>query len=498
MSRHDFHTATTIAHGKRLRHRRPSLRVLAHAALGLLALAVVGTRTAAAQVVVNVPCGHHIQWLSEEEATIVLEPCTYPSISTGAGAKAVVEGNGATIDLSSDPGRSNFVFGTLTLRDLTFTGSHVNGLIAGGHLVFERVTITDNHSSFSEGGGGVYVRGIFDNDITFIDSTISNNSGPSGGGIFWEFDGQETRKSLRLIRTTISGNKATGVGNHGYGGGVLFIALGNASSLATLLVENSTISGNTANVIGGGIAMQGEFYHAIINASTLTDNHSPIAGSAFDSFGGVVSIRGSIIIGDCSDWSSSGRDLGYNLLSSGCQAAIRVESTSITVPDSGPGLAPLADNGGLTWTHALLPDSPALDAIPPENCGDLDTDQRGVMRPQGDACDIGAFELVQTTPPPDIAEVIAFFDSALVEGTLQGAGPASAAAKRRDALRNQLLAAADYIEQGDLPLACDQLAASSLRIDTDGVLTPSEFVTGADAPTLVDMLQDLQTLLGCD
>lgn len=55
-------------------------------------------------------------------------------------------------------------------------------------------------------------------------------------------------------------------------------------------------------------------------------------------------------------------------------------------------LGPLQDNGGHTWTHALLPGSPAIDAIPNIGCN-VATDQRGVSRPQGTNCDIGAFEL---------------------------------------------------------------------------------------------------------
>jgi hypothetical protein len=63
----------------------------------------------------------------------------------------------------------------------------------------------------------------------------------------------------------------------------------------------------------------------------------------------------------------------------------------------------LRSNGGPTQTIALLPTSPAVDAVPVANCTDangkpLTTDQRGVQRPQGKGCDIGAFELVQTTP----------------------------------------------------------------------------------------------------
>ena len=54
-------------------------------------------------------------------------------------------------------------------------------------------------------------------------------------------------------------------------------------------------------------------------------------------------------------------------------------------------LEPLADNGG-PKTHALLPGSVAIDLIPEAMCK-VDEDQRGVERPQGDTCDVGAFEL---------------------------------------------------------------------------------------------------------
>jgi hypothetical protein len=64
----------------------------------------------------------------------------------------------------------------------------------------------------------------------------------------------------------------------------------------------------------------------------------------------------------------------------------------------------LANNGGPTQTYALLPGSPAIDQIPPgiNGCGtSVSTDQRGVSRPQGSGCDIGAYELsVPPTPNP--------------------------------------------------------------------------------------------------
>ena len=54
-------------------------------------------------------------------------------------------------------------------------------------------------------------------------------------------------------------------------------------------------------------------------------------------------------------------------------------------------LGPLADNGGPTQTHAVLPGSPAIDAIPAGDCV-VATDQRGIARPRDSGCDIGAFE----------------------------------------------------------------------------------------------------------
>ena len=69
------------------------------------------------------------------------------------------------------------------------------------------------------------------------------------------------------------------------------------------------------------------------------------------------------------------------------------------IVDTDPLLGPLQDNGGPTFTHALLPGSPAIDAVPVAECTDPDgnpltMDQRGSHRPSGVGCDKGAFELV--------------------------------------------------------------------------------------------------------
>src|SRR5690606_28129492 len=69
-----------------------------------------------------------------------------------------------------------------------------------------------------------------------------------------------------------------------------------------------------------------------------------------------------------------------------------------------PQLGPLAANGGPTMTRLPAATSPLVDAIPVASCrddgaSDVTTDQRGVTRPQGSGCDIGAVELEQAPAP---------------------------------------------------------------------------------------------------
>jgi hypothetical protein len=81
--------------------------------------------------------------------------------------------------------------------------------------------------------------------------------------------------------------------------------------------------------------------------------------------------------------------LGYNLDSDGTCGL----SGNGDISDADPLIGQIQDNGGPTWTHALLTNSPAIDAIPLTDCL-VNTDQRGILRPQGLGCDIGAYELV--------------------------------------------------------------------------------------------------------
>jgi hypothetical protein len=136
---------------------------------------------------------------------------------------------------------------------------------------------------------------------------------------------------------------------------------------------------------------------AILNNVTIANNSAPDGGGIAN--GGTLKLKNSLIAGNspgsAPDCSGTLASQGYNLLgnSAGCggltngASGDRVGSAAHPLD---PKLGPLQDNGGATYTRALLSESPAIDAGSPGAC--TATDQRGVARPQGMGCDIGAYE----------------------------------------------------------------------------------------------------------
>jgi hypothetical protein len=117
--------------------------------------------------------------------------------------------------------------------------------------------------------------------------------------------------------------------------------------------------------------------------------------------GGTLTMTSSLVDGDCLD--SVVTSNGYNIESPGDTCGFDPDGTDqVNVSADDLKLGELADNGGPTMTHALLPGSVAIDVIPVIDCVDavgapLTTDQRGQPRPAGTTdpkkCDVGAFEV---------------------------------------------------------------------------------------------------------
>ena len=215
---------------------------------------------------------------------------------------------------------------------------------------------------------------------------------------------------ITLTRVTISGNNASQNCGNLCGGTAAGILVGAGPSAFT----NVTVSGNhswggspSAFAFAGGIGNPGGNALTIRN-STIVGN---IADVGFTTGGGNISINGnSTILENTIIAGGSGPpgtencvvDTFGNYVSQGHNLESPTNQCNLTGPGdlpsvANPMLGSLANNGGPTQTHALLPGSPAIDAGGPNGPA---TDQRGVARPQGAACDIGAFELASTPPAP--------------------------------------------------------------------------------------------------
>jgi CSLREA domain-containing protein len=258
-------------------------------------------------------------------------------------------------------------------------------------LQLSRVRITGGRDD--DQGGGIEV-----NDgatLRMSDSEVVGNTAPSGGGIW-------SAGTLVLDRTTVAGNEATGdVSELGLGGG---IAIGTGGATLT----NTTVSGNRADQ-GGGIHTQQSM--TLRNVS-LVGNTVPApspnqnGGALFQQFptgsGRQVIARNTLIArnvdGSCGGTLLFPIDSNNGLLDE-LNRSPGPSCNTDTVDNflvANAMVAPsLAQNGGLTRTHALLAGSPAINA----GASCLATDQRGVSRPQGAACDIGAYEATGATPP---------------------------------------------------------------------------------------------------
>jgi len=179
--------------------------------------------------------------------------------------------------------------------------------------------------------------------LTVIDSTIANNTSAQGGGIMsWSNAGN----TATVINSTITGND--GGARNTVGGGLL------AADGGTISVENSIVAGNTVDTPSPGTPS---------NCGESGSTHGTITS------------------------------LGYNLESAadcGFTSTGDLHNTDPQLATSSP-----QNNGGDTDTIALAFVSPTVDHIPPGAPGCDGSDQRGVARPQGSACDIGAVEFVQ-------------------------------------------------------------------------------------------------------
>ena len=278
----------------------------------------------------------------------------------------------------------------------------------------------DGGITFSEGGdgGGIFnLAGI----LTLIDCTVSGNKSGDGGSSSGSSDSRGGEGGgidgtspgfMTLIRTTVSNNIAGAGGTFngrpdsgGLGGGI--------SNSATLTMDSCTVSGNmTMGQRGGGIHTANFFDSQTVTITNCTVTGNVATGEGEFGIGGGISTRNDFIQINNSIIAGNSAESGSpDIEAPGFEAVFcLIEETDRTfnpvfgnIVGVSPNLGPLADNGGLTQTHALLDGSPAIDAGDSNVSFDADEfDQRGAPFARvvdgggGLRIDMGAYELSPT------------------------------------------------------------------------------------------------------
>ena len=297
-------------------------------------------------------------------------------------------------------GAANVTGGT-TITNCSFTNNHADGEAAAA-------------------GGGVYFNGNYSASV--INSVITGNTAESGAGVFHGGSAATPAATLTLTGGYISGNTAN---TNGGGVGVV------DSNNAVIALQNLTVSGNNAKLSGGGLASAGQ--SVTLTNVTLSNNRADSDNNASGTGGGIsrtnrtVTLRNTLVAGNFRGTGSTADDANgtldaassFNLIGAATSTGLTNGVNNNQIGSAGAPLdarlAPLANNGGSTQTHALLGGSLALDAgsnalVP----GGITTDQRGAgfarLLDAGDVdttdeVDLGAYEAhpgiedIPTSPP---------------------------------------------------------------------------------------------------
>lgn len=299
--------------------------------------------------------------------------------------------SGKYVSNASAKGGCIYSAGNLSLSDAVVTrcivvgqdpAVAVGGAIATeGNLAVVSSRITGNTSqglaenNSSSNGGAAFVRG----DLTVKYSTFSGNQAlptegrNSGAGAIENFG------SVTIIGSTFSNNYALFFGALSFEG----------PDGEDAIVMDSTISNNVAPWNSG---IYTKIPLKIFN-STVAFNHSHIKGAVYSQTS-TLEFQSTIVAGNASSDGSPDDVIGTDTTPTILGAGNLITSSNIPLPPDTitacPRLTQLTNNGGPTLTHALLDDSPAVDAG--NNVENLTEDQRGEARLFGDAPDIGAFE----------------------------------------------------------------------------------------------------------
>ncbi len=301
---------------------------------------------------------------------------------------------GGLFNYNSAPGLSHVTFSSNTARHL---GGGMYEYAIGQSTLVD--VIFNGNLNSGGGGGGLFVSGSSPalTNVAFI-----GNVAAGGGGGMYNYNGS----SPTLINVTFSGNTAN------YKGGGMW----NENSSPTLI--NVTFYGNTASANGGG-GMSNDASSPVLRNTTFSGNSAAGVGDGvYNINGSYPDIANSIFWGDGTEEYSFPLGDFYSSMPPITDSIVQGGPPSNTITknviSTDPKLGPLQNNGGFTLTMALGAGSSAIDYGGADIACPI-TDQRGVTRPQGGKCDIGAYEV----------RVMAFASQAAYDGWVLESGKAT-------------------------------------------------------------------------
>jgi hypothetical protein len=353
-----------------------------------------------------------------------------------------VAGNGHNITFAPELAGATIVLAGTELvldKSLTIVGppggitisgnkvSRVFRIAAVYEVVLDNLTIRDGYADVNNtaipAGGGIL---NFGGNLIVRNSTLEGNWATNAGGAIEQNGG-----SLTILNSTLANNGVNVLTNH-------ITSFGGAIGIYQGVVDiaNSTISGNSAATGGGGI---------LSNRSTLSVTHGTIANNGAGFGGGIynfgfidapaaTTLANTIVAGNYASSSANGPDIyiaqqpvdltaSHSLIGTAAGHDLTAAGDNYVGVDAqfvldGLGKPHLTDNGGPTMTHMLLPGSPAIDAADGAVCAAAPVnglDQRGLARPQGVGCDMGALEVQGVVAPPTTVSDLAIGASGTVD-----------------------------------------------------------------------------------
>jgi predicted outer membrane repeat protein len=338
-----------------------------------------------------------------DHATLMVNNCAL------SGNFADNTGGGIYNDASNGSG-SVVMNQTTLIKNSAFSGGAIFNSGESGTAMLELTAsiLSGNSASNSGGGIGNLAGGAGKGGSAILqitDSTLTNNTADGDGGAIYSTDSFDidANATVEIASSTLSENSTTS-----NGGGIYSLA---TAGSVNVHISNSTLSGNSASGNGGGVGNVGGFGTATMDVhnTTFFRNSAQSSGGNIHNggmfgTGAIVSLTNIILEatkagGNISNDSGMITSLGYNLSSddgggflTGLGDQINTESL----------LGPLLNNGGLTFTHALLPGSPAINTGDPSFTPPPFFDQRGsgFDRVVNGRIDIGSFEVQTAGPTP--------------------------------------------------------------------------------------------------